>query len=290
MTIPLKRRLSPRWLHFPPTLRSPIFSPQQIMLSATRAATVSPVGGKVDDSRDEQGLPCTAFAVPRQLCRSRPGSRLSRHPSSGSRKSMKIRLRVAMGALGVVSMVAGFAAIAAPTPARRQYEQVVGRDRPVPTPAMRARPRAPRVRRSAYALTEQAASHVGGTITVKAGTYTQQLNITSANDGVTIKGVGPTTVHPASRFRADSDTDTDSSQPQYTVVDVAPGVTGFNLKSLSVNGTNGVASLDSDGKAAARTTWASTTTQPPAPSATFRSAASTCRPTSSVARAVRAST
>jgi hypothetical protein len=164
---------------------------------------------------------------------------------------MKIRLRVAMGALGVVSMVGGFAAIAAPTSAGASTNKWWVASTGTDTGNACTTKSAP-CKTITYALAEQAASHVGGTITVKAGTYTQQLNITAANDGVTIKGVGPTTVlqPPASGMTAD--TDTDSSQPQYAVVDVAPGVTGFNLKNLSVNGTNGVASLDGDSQGCAQ--------------------------------------
>jgi hypothetical protein len=159
---------------------------------------------------------------------------------------MKIRLRLAMGALGVVSMVAGFAAIAGSTPAgastNKWFVATTGTDA-----GNACTTKSAPCKTIGRALMEQAASDTGGTISVKAGTYTGQLSITSANDNVTIKGVGATTVIQPQASGLASDTDTDGSQPQYYVVDVAPGVTGFNLKALSVNGTNGVGSLDTDG-------------------------------------------
>ncbi len=98
-----------------------------------------------------------------------------------------------------------------------------------------------------YALQEQAASNTGGTIHVAAGTYIEQLSVTSVNDNVTIKGAGATTVIEPPSTGLLSDTDTDSAQPQYYVIDVAPGTTGFKLKGLSVNGTNGIGFLGGDG-------------------------------------------
>jgi hypothetical protein len=63
-----RRRLLPTMMasHFP-EMNWAIISPQQRMLSATPAATVSLVGGKVDDSRDDKGLPSTTFTVHREL-------------------------------------------------------------------------------------------------------------------------------------------------------------------------------------------------------------------------------
>jgi hypothetical protein len=164
---------------------------------------------------------------------------------------MKIRLRLAMGALGVVSMVAGFAAIAGPTPAgastNKWFVATTGSDS-----GNACTTKSAPCKTIARALTEQAASATGGTIQVKAGTYTGQINITSANDNVTIKGAGATTIIQPQASGLATDTDTDSSQPQIAVIDVAPGVTGFNLKALSVNGTNAIASLDSDGDGCAQ--------------------------------------
>jgi parallel beta-helix repeat protein len=80
----------------------------------------------------------------------------------------------------------------------------------------------------AYALT-QAAS--GATIHVAAGSYPQQLVI---NKSVSIIGVlNMTTIDPSSLPVADSDTD--SSQPQYAIVDVTSGAS-VNLTNLSVSG------------------------------------------------------
>ena len=81
-------------------------------------------------------------------------------------------------------------------------------------------------------MAEQAASNTTGTINVKAGTYTEQVNITSVNDGVKIKGAGATTIIQPPASDLASDTDTDSSQPQFYVVDVAPGTTGVTLAKL----------------------------------------------------------
>ncbi len=99
-----------------------------------------------------------------------------------------------------------------------------------------------------WALQKQAAENVSGTIHVAAGTYVEQITATSANDDVTIKGAGETSTiiePPASGLL--SDTDTDGSQPQYYVVDVQPGTTGFNLEKLTVNGLNASTFLDGDG-------------------------------------------
>jgi hypothetical protein len=99
-----------------------------------------------------------------------------------------------------------------------------------------------------YALQKQAAENVSGTIHVAAGTYVEQITATTANNNVTILGATEATTiiePPASGLL--SDTDTDGSQPQYYVVDVQPGTTGFNLKKLTVNGLNASSFLDTDG-------------------------------------------
>ena len=99
-----------------------------------------------------------------------------------------------------------------------------------------------------WALQKQAAEDVTGTIHVAAGTYVEQISATPADSDVTIKGAGETNTiiePPASGLL--SDTDTDSSNPQFYVVDVAPGTTGFNLEKLTVNGLNASSFLDTDG-------------------------------------------
>ena len=98
-----------------------------------------------------------------------------------------------------------------------------------------------------HTLVEQGADNVSGTIHLAAGTYTEQITASTANDGVTIKGAGAsdTIIQPPSSGLL-SDTDTDSSNPQFYVVDVGPGTTGFNLERLTVNGLNGISFLDGD--------------------------------------------
>jgi hypothetical protein len=162
---------------------------------------------------------------------------------------MKLRLRipVAISAMAVLSMVAGFLAITAPAASgvaltNKWYVATTGSNT-----GNACTTKATPCKTIGYALAEQAASAVGGTIKVAAGTYTEQVSATSANDNVTIKGAGATTViqPPASGLL--SDTDTDSTQPQFYVVDVAPGTTGFSLKGVTVDGQNGTAFLDGDG-------------------------------------------
>ncbi len=99
-----------------------------------------------------------------------------------------------------------------------------------------------------YALTEQAAEHVTGTVHVAAGTYVGQVTATSGDDNVTIKGAneGTTIIEPPSSGLL-SDTDTDGSQPQFYVVDVQPGTTGFKISKVTVNGLNASSFLDNDG-------------------------------------------
>jgi len=155
-----------------------------------------------------------------------------------------------MGALGVLSLVAGFAALSAPASAvtpNKWFVATTGNNT-----GNACTTRSAPCKTIAYALAEQAASAVGGTIQVAAGTYTEQVSLTTANDNVKIKGAGATTViqPPASGLL--SDTDTDSSQPQYYVVDVAPGTVGVSLAGLTVSGTNGVSFLGTDGNGCAQ--------------------------------------
>ena len=98
-----------------------------------------------------------------------------------------------------------------------------------------------------YALSEQAGEAVTGTIKVAAGTYTQQVTVEPANSGVTIKGKGATTIIEPPSTGLVSDSDTDTSYPQYYVVEVAPGVTGVSLKDFAINGLNAGNFLDNDG-------------------------------------------
>src|ERR1700722_3884197 len=164
---------------------------------------------------------------------------------------MKARLHipVAVSALAVLSMVAGFLAITAPAASasgagNKWFVATTGTNVGNAC-TVKANP----CQTISYALTEQAASLVGGTIKVAAGTYTEQLSITSANDNVKIKGAGATTVIQPPATGLLSDTDTDGSQPQYYVVDVAPSTTGFTLSGVTVNGSNGIPFLDGDGNA-----------------------------------------
>jgi hypothetical protein len=154
-----------------------------------------------------------------------------------------------LGALGVVSLMAGFLAIAAPgasavTPNINNKWYVATTGTNVDNACTSSQHPCQTI---TFALAQQAASNSGGTIKVAAGTYTEQLSITSANDSVKIKGAGASTVIQPPSSGLLSDTDTDSSQPQYYVIDVAPGVTGLKLQGLSVNGLNASSFLDGDG-------------------------------------------
>ena len=82
-----------------------------------------------------------------------------------------------------------------------------------------------------YALTKTPA---GGTVSVAAGTYAEQVTITK-NVSIVGAGAASTVIEPSTLSLFDADTD--SAQPQYYVVDVAPGVTSATLASLSVNGS-----------------------------------------------------
>ena len=82
-----------------------------------------------------------------------------------------------------------------------------------------------------YALTQ---TPTGGTVSVAAGTYAEQVTITK---NVTIVGAGSskTIIEPSTLPL--SDTDTDGGSALYYIVDVAPGVKSANLENLSVNGS-----------------------------------------------------
>ena len=159
-----------------------------------------------------------------------------------------MRLRVPgsiLGALAIVAMAAGFLAVtataASASGANHWYVATNGSNTNNAC-ANSAHP----CQTIGFALTQQAASHAGGTISVAAGTYTEQVSITPANDGVKLTGAGATTVIQPPSSGLLSDTDTDSGEPQYYVVDVAPGTTGVHLTGLSVSGLNGIPFLDAD--------------------------------------------
>jgi hypothetical protein len=102
-----------------------------------------------------------------------------------------------------------------------------------------------------YALLQQAGLGAG-TIHVAAGTYTEQLSILVANSHVKIVGAGSTTVVQPPSSGLLSDTDTDSAQPQYYVIDVAPTAVGVKIQNLSVNGTDAIGSFDTTGNGCAQ--------------------------------------
>lgn len=97
----------------------------------------------------------------------------------------------------------------------------------------------------AYALREQAAEAVGGTLHIAAGTYASQIVVGPSNDGVTLKGAGATTIIEPSTLT--SDTDTDSTEPQFAVIDIGEGTSGFNVEKLTVSGAGLSSFLDNDG-------------------------------------------
>ena len=124
---------------------------------------------------------------------------------------------------------------------------------PVATPATIARAATAPCQTITWALQKQAAEDVTGTIHVAAGTYVEQVTATPANSNVTIKGASEATtiIEPPSSGLS-SDTDTDSSQPQFYVMDVQPGTTGFNIEKLTVNGLNASSFLQNDGDGCAQ--------------------------------------
>ena len=91
-----------------------------------------------------------------------------------------------------------------------------------------------------FALTQ---AQDGATIKVQAGTYNEQLRITHP---VTILGAGSTQTVIEPSTVPNSDTDTDSNQPQFFVIDVS-NTTGVNLKDVGINGSAATASLESGG-------------------------------------------
>jgi hypothetical protein len=160
----------------------------------------------------------------------------------------RLPIPVAVSALAVVSMVAGFLAVTAPAASAaggtaKWFVAASGTDTSNAC-TVKSFP----CKTIGHALAEQAASGVGGIIKVGAGTYTEQLSLTPANDSVKIKGAagGATVIQPPSTGLL-SDTNTDNATPQYYVIDVAPGTSSLVLSGLTVSGANGTAFLDSDG-------------------------------------------
>ena len=84
----------------------------------------------------------------------------------------------------------------------------------------------------------------GDTIHVAAGTYNEQVKITRAVTILGSTGSAKTIIEP--QAVPDSDSDTDSTAPQFYVVD-ATHTTGANLKDLTINGSAATPTLDSDG-------------------------------------------
>jgi parallel beta-helix repeat protein len=82
----------------------------------------------------------------------------------------------------------------------------------------------------------------GATIKVQAGTYAEQVKITQP---VTIEGAGATQTVIEPTVVPNKDTDTDSAEPQFYIVDVSH-TTGVNLKDLGIDGSAATASLDTD--------------------------------------------
>lgn len=86
-------------------------------------------------------------------------------------------------------------------------------------------------------------------INVSAGTYPEQLTITK---NVTIKGAAlsggqPTTIIQPTSV-TNNDIDTDSSQPQYAIVDFAPGVEAGKLTNIKVDGSAAQSSITGCGQ------------------------------------------
>jgi hypothetical protein len=102
------------------------------------------------------------------------------------------------------------------------------------------------------AVAKQAAAGVAGTIHLAAGKYTEQVLLGPANSNVKLVGASEsgTKIQPPSSGLA-SDTDTDSSSPQYYVVDVN-GASNVTIKNLTVNGTKAIPFFDTDGQGCAQ--------------------------------------
>jgi hypothetical protein len=108
----------------------------------------------------------------------------------------------------------------------------------------------------AHAIYEQGLTGLAGTIHLAQGLYTEAVTVGNLQDGVTIAGAGATksTIEPSATEIANETPagDTDSSNPQFYVVGVSPGTTGFKIKNLTVSGIDGIPALDSDGDGCAQ--------------------------------------
>ncbi len=158
---------------------------------------------------------------------------------------MRMRIPLAVWAVAVVSLVAGFLAITpqvASAAPNAWYVTTTGTDNNN-TCANQARPCAT----ISHALIEQGLSNSTGTIHVAAGTYNEQLSITNANDKVKLVGAGAGTIVQPPAGTLSSDMDTDSGNPQFYVISVAPATHGVKIEDLSVNGLTASSYLDSDG-------------------------------------------
>jgi len=83
----------------------------------------------------------------------------------------------------------------------------------------------------------------GATIKLQAGTYHEQVAITKP---ITISGAGATQSIIAPTSEPLSDSDTDSTLPQFYIVDVK-GTSGVTLKDVGVSGSSAVTALGNDG-------------------------------------------
>jgi hypothetical protein len=104
-----------------------------------------------------------------------------------------------------------------------------------------------------HALAEQGLVGNGGTIHLARGTYTTQVTIGALNSSVTIVGASAkkTIIQPPASGLSGV-TDPNSANPVHAVVEVTGGANSVNLQKLTVNGTNGVGSLDTDGQGCAQ--------------------------------------
>jgi hypothetical protein len=76
-----------------------------------------------------------------------------------------------------------------------------------------------------------------------------QVTATPSDSNVTIVGAGKASTiieAPLPVNGLNFDTDTDSTNPQYYVIDVEPGTTAFNVEKLTVNGSNAIPYFASD--------------------------------------------
>ncbi|MFZ0666944.1 MAG: hypothetical protein WAM97_14425 [Acidimicrobiales bacterium] len=99
------------------------------------------------------------------------------------------------------------------------------------------------------ALAAQQAANSTGTIHVAAGTYVGQVTAAPSDSNVTITGAGESSTiiePPTPSHGLNFDTDTDTNDPQYYVIDVEPGTTAFNIQKLTVNGSQAIPFFGAD--------------------------------------------